>query len=129
MAAFTTTTVRRAAAATAATRASCAPGQGERGLVAGLGLLLLGEADDDHGDVGVPCRGDGGLDRLVVGQRCRPRHQPHHRVRVGELELGPDQGRPIDVQVEQVRRGREDRLARDAGHRQGRRPCGRSRPR
>ena len=67
VAALTTTTVRRAAAATAATRASCAPGQGERGLVAGLGLLLLGQPDDDHGDVGVPGRGDGGVDRLVVG--------------------------------------------------------------
>ena len=59
MAALTTTTVRRAAAATARDQLVLAAGQGERRLVEGLGLLLLGEPDDHDRDVGGGGGGDG----------------------------------------------------------------------
>ena len=69
VAAFTTTTVRRAAAATALDQRVLPAGQAQRRLVDGLRLLLLGEADDHHGDLGRRGGGDRVGDRLVVGSR------------------------------------------------------------
>ena len=117
MAALTTTTVRRAAAATAVTSASCAPGRASVALSRdSVSCSSVRPTTTTATSASRAAATAASIASSSVSGAGRAT-SPTMRVGVGELELGPDQGRPVDVAVEQVRRRREDRLAGDAGHR------------
>ena len=78
MAALTTTTVRWRSGGHRGHQRVLLPGKGERALVDRLGLLLLGQPDDDHGDLGRARRLHCGADRLLGGCWGRVRDEALH---------------------------------------------------